>query len=281
MAADNTPEDTPEKNAGFQLMQGYFAAHLRAPDAVAAPAEIEDRRMGIYRDLIYNNIESFISGGFPVLRSIYDEARWHAMVRDFVHRHHSHSPYFLQISEEFLQYLQTERAENGECAQDPPFLLELAHYEWVELALDVSEAEFPADLAREYADHQILDWAPVASPLAWNLSYQFPVHHLGPAFQPVDPPQTPTFLVVYRNRADTVAFLEANAVTSHLLSLIQSHTGVDGADTGQQPLSGRQLLQALAGDIQHPQPEQVIDFGKDILKKLHSLDILAGFRPPR
>lgn len=270
-----TAEKTPAR-AGFQLMQGYFAAHLRAPDAVAAPAGIEDRRMGIYRDLIYNNIESFIAGGFPVLRSLYDDERWHGMVRDFVQRHQSRSPYFLQISEEFLHYLQSERAEHPASEQDPPFLLELAHYEWVELALDVSEADFPAELARDYTDEQLLDWAPVASPLAWNLSYQFPVHHIGPAFQPVDPPQVPSFLVVYRNRADTVAFLEANAVTSHLLSLIQSQAGTDGA---QQLCSGRTVLQNLAADIGHSQPEQLQAFGVDILKKLHRLDILAGFRP--
>ncbi|WP_299595957.1 DUF2063 domain-containing protein [uncultured Microbulbifer sp.] len=267
--------DQREKNekyqAGFQLMQGYFAAHLRAPQAVVAPAGIEERRMGIYRDLIYNNIESFIAGGFPVLRSIFDNERWHAMVRDFVHRHQSHSPYFLQISEEFLQYLQTERGEFTESEQDPPYMLELAHYEWVELALDVSEEEFPTGLAETYTDRQVLELSPVASPLAWNLSYQFPVHHIGPAFQPVDPPQTPTFLVVYRNRADTVAFLEANAVTSHLLSLVQSQRE-NGAATG------RELLETLAADIQHPQPEQVVEFGGDILRKLHSLDILAGFR---
>jgi len=262
--------------AGFQLMQGYFASHLRSPDTVAAPAGIEDRRMEIYRDLIYNNIESFIAGGFPVLRSIYDDARWHEMVRDFVQRHQSHSPYFLQISEEFLHYLQNERAGTPGSELDPPFLLELAHYEWVELALDVSEADFPVELAHDYTDEQVLHWAPVASPLAWNLSYQFPVHHIGPAFQPVDPPQTPSFLVVYRNRADTVAFLEANGVTSHLLSLIQSQVGTDGA---QHFRSGRSLLQTLAADIRHPQPEQLLGFGTDILKKLHSLDILAGFRP--
>lgn len=284
MAAEKTSERVNEiaagKSVSFQSVQGDFAAHLRAPESVAAPAEIEDRRMGIYRDLIYNNIESFISSGFPVLRSIYDDERWHAMVRDFVQRHQSHSPYFLQISEEFLQYLQSERADSAGSELDPPFLLELAHYEWVELALDVSEAEFPADLARDYTGEQVLNWAPVASPLAWNLNYQFPVHHIGPAFQPVEVPQTPSFLVVYRNRAETVAFLEANAVTSHLLSLIQSHAGSGEADAVGQHPSGREVLQTLARDIQHPQPEQLIEFGTDILKRLHSLDIIAGFRPP-
>lgn len=163
-------------------------------------------------------------------------------------------------------------------------MLELAHYEWVELALDVSGAEFPVDLERQYSDEQVLDWAPIPSPLVWNLSYQYPVHHIGPAYLPLELPQTPTFLVVYRNRADTVAFLEANAVTAHLLTLISEANPITDLSPGtsqgvQQALtSGRDLLQRLAADIQHPEPEQLLGFGADILKKFHALDILAGFR---
>ena len=42
----------------------------------------------IYTDLFYRNIEGFISGGFPVLRRLVDDSRWHQMVRCFVESHH-------------------------------------------------------------------------------------------------------------------------------------------------------------------------------------------------
>ncbi|MCA0892969.1 HvfC family RiPP maturation protein [Microbulbifer agarilyticus] len=262
-----------EKDAGFQLMQRYFAAHLRAPAEVAAPAGIEDRRMGIYRDLIYNNIESFISGGFPVLRSIIADDVWHAMVRDFVQRHCSHSPYFLQISEEFLHYLQNERAQSPASAQDPAFTLELAHYEWVELALDVSPEQFPKDVNVGVSVEEMLDMAPIMSPLAWSLSYYYPVHQIGPAFQPAEPGAEPTCLVVYRNREDDVGFMEANPATLHLLQLVeQAQAGASA------PQSTRQLLLQLAQDMQHPEPEQLLGFGMELVQKLHQLDIIAGFR---
>ena len=87
-------------------IQRAFAAHIREPDLHAAPAGIEDRRMKIYRELFYNNIEGFISSAFPVLRKLYSDTDWHAMVRDFVHRHQSQTPYFLVISEEVLAYLE-------------------------------------------------------------------------------------------------------------------------------------------------------------------------------
>ncbi|MEX2962916.1 DUF2063 domain-containing protein [Microbulbifer sp. TYP-18] len=243
----------------FKQAQREFAAHLRAPDEKPAPTDIEDRRLGIYRDLIYNNIENFVASGFPILRSIYSDPDWHAMVRDFVHRHASESPYFLQISEEFLHYLQSER-DPQPC--DPPFLLELAHYEWVELALDVSDAEFPADLSSQ---GDILDSILVVSPLVWSLNYRFPVHQLGPSFQPKEAPEQATFLLVYRNRKDKVGFMEANAVTARLLQLARA-----------EELSGRELIEAVGREMQHPDPEALLGFGRDLLEKLMALDIIAG-----
>jgi len=75
----------------FKKHQYEFTAHLRDPKKNAMPDGIEDRRMGIYRELLYNNIESFIASGFPVLREIYNDENWHKMVRDFFARHHKAS----------------------------------------------------------------------------------------------------------------------------------------------------------------------------------------------
>ncbi|AMX03213.1 HvfC family RiPP maturation protein [Microbulbifer thermotolerans] len=253
----------------FQSLQRAFAAHLRAPDACVAPEGIEDRRMGIYRDLIYNNIESFIADGFPVLRSVYREGggavgdeHWHAMVRDFVRHHASRSPYFLQISEEFLHYLQHER---GLRADDPPFLLELAHYEWVELALDVNEAEFPQALMQT---GDVLVQVPVVSPLVWSLNYRYPVHRIGPAYQPQEPPPEPTFLLVYRDRSDRVRFMEINAVTARLLQLLQE---------GER--NGGQVLEILAEEIGQVDQKSMLVFGRELLEKLLRIGVIAGLKP--
>ena len=103
----------PKSRPSFQQTQGAFAAHIRHPQLHQAPEHIEDRRLEIYRNLFFNNIESFLASGFPILKSLMvgnkgGEENWTNMVRDFIHRHQSHSPYFLQISEEFLAYLQQE-----------------------------------------------------------------------------------------------------------------------------------------------------------------------------
>jgi hypothetical protein len=73
----------------FTRRQYAFAANIRNPGNSPAPDDIEDRRMQIYRELFYNNVESFISGTFPVLRRIYSDADWHALVREYFSRHKS------------------------------------------------------------------------------------------------------------------------------------------------------------------------------------------------
>lgn len=241
----------------FQQTQYDFAAHLRNPLVNSAPADIEDRRMKIYRDLIYNNIESFLSSGFPILHSILEDGYWHDMVRDFVCHHQSHTPYFLEISQEFLRYLQEEREANS---KDPSFMLELAHYEWVELAMDVSTAEIPEATA-EAGD--VLSSVLAVSPLAWRLSYEYPVHRIGPEYMPDKQPEEPTFLVVYRNRDNEVKFLETNKVTARLLQLID-----------EQQTTGRAVLLTMAEELQAGDSDSVINYGEGILTKLYSLDIL-------
>lgn len=243
--------------ANFQKTQYDFAAHLRDPDLNPAPTGVEDRRMKIYRDLIYNNVESFISSGFPILRSLIDDVPWHEMIRDFISHHQSHTPYFLEISQEFLHYLQEEREGH---AGDPGFMLELAHYEWVELALDVSPEEIPESDTR--AD-ELLASIPEVSPLAWRLSYQYPVHKLGPEYQLQEPQEQATFLVVYRNRENEVKFLESNAVTIHLLQLFED-----------QDVSARDALINISEQLGYDSPDVVLTNGKRLVDQLYSLDIL-------
>lgn len=222
--------------------QMVMARYLRDPDGQPPPPGVEERRLKIYRDLIYNNIEGFISGGFPVLRSLYAEDDWHGLVRLFIDRHRCHTPYFLEISQEFLRFLM-EDFQPRPC--DPPFILELAHYEWVELALDVSEEELPEP--QPVVD--LLAGVPRLSPLAWVLAYQYPVHRIGPSFRPAEPGEG-VYLAVYRDREDKVQFMELNAATARLLELIR--------DNEQATVVA--VLQALAGEL-GMEPTALQEFG--------------------
>ena len=246
----------------FIRQQYAFAAHIRDPQRHPAPAGIEDRRMAIYRELFYNNVEGFLNSSFPVLRDIMDDDSWHALARDFFARHHCHSPLFLEIPREFLTYLDEERGERDD---DPPFMRELAHYEWVELALSIAESddETPVDSTGE-----LLDGIPVLSSLAWPLSYRYPVHRISPEFQPREPAEQATYLLVYRDPEDQVGFLKLNPVSARLFSLLQE----------QPDQAGRTLLQQIAAELQHPDPEVVIQGGSTILDDWRQHGIVRGTR---
>ena len=243
----------------FQEVQLRFAKHLRAPDVYPAPAAIEDRRIGIYRELVYNNIENFIANVFPVLRSIADDHYWHSLVRDFIHHHSCQTPYFLEISEEFLQYLMQER---GLREGDPVFLLELAHYEWIELALDVSMETIPPSSA--YPENLLLA-KPQVSPLVVCLTYQYPVHKISALYQPSEP--EPTQLVVYRNRKDKVCFMSANEITLRLLYLLQTSSSV----------CLQEQLQTIADELKHPNPLVLFNDSQQLIADLFALNVISHF----
>ncbi len=249
----------------FTHTQRAFAAHIRDPQRNGAPADVDPQRMAVYRELFFNNIEEFLSSGFPVLRSLYEDSDWRHLVRCFFAAHDCETPYFLQIAQEFLRYLEHEHRPGG---ADPPFLLELAHYEWVELALQTAEDTVnPPDLD---ADGDLLSGVPVLSPLAWPLAYRFPVHRIGPAFRPLQPGADATHLLVLRDAHDEIHFHEISAATGQLLSRMRESPRA----------TGRELLLSIATAMQHPNPESVVQAGHDMLQNLRNQGAVLGALPP-
>jgi len=242
--------------------QYQLAAHIRDPGQPPPPG-IEDRRLAIYRDLFFNSLEGLLSGNFPVIRKLLDGGAWPTLVRDFYREFHCSTPLFPELPREFIQYLQL-RAEAGR--GDPPWLPELAHYEWVELALDLSEAT-PADFAFD-ADGDLLDGVPVCSPLAWPLAYAWPVHRLSPDWRPETAPEAATFLLVQRDAGHKVRFNEISALTFRLLQRLDESPD----------LTGREQLLALAGEASAPDPMAFVASGRDMLDQLRASGVLLGTR---
>lgn len=220
--------------------------------------------MQIYNELFFNNVEGFMSSGFPVLRSIMPDEQWTRLIRDYFETHKAGTPLFPEMTREFLRYIKYERTP---AASDFPFMLELAHYEWVELALSISEQKIDVHGIKTNGD--LLDGVPVLSPLVWLLNYQFPVHKIGPDYLPEQPPGQATYLIVYRDRHDEVHFLEINPVTAHLLQLIQAQCGQ----------TTRQMLTDVAQQLAHPNPDVVIQGGLQILYDLKVRDVILGVTP--
>ncbi len=255
----------PETPSRLKTQLYGFASHLRDPALSPAPSGLEDRRLKIYRELFYNNIESLLASNFPVIRTLLGDTCWKALVRAFYREHRCHTPMFPELGREFLRYLET-RQQHGE--SDPPFLLELAHYEWVELALTLDEDEI--DAIPHERDGDLLEGVPVTSPLAWPLAYTWPVQQLRAEYQPSEPPPQPTFLLVVRNRADQVQFKAIDALGFQLMQ------GLHDNDAG---LTGRALLEALARTRAAPDVAAFVASGARMLEQLRARDAVLGTRP--
>lgn len=255
----------PDAPPRLKAQQYAFAAHLRDPAVHAAPAGLEDRRLQVYRELFYNNIQDLLANNFPVLRALLGDARWPTLVRAFYREHRCRTPLFPELGRELLRYLET-RQQRGE--PDPPFLLELAHYEWIELALALDETEL--DEVPHQRDGDLLDAVPVVSPLAWPLAYTWPVQQLRAGFEPSTPPPQPTFLLVVRGRDDRVQFKSIDAVTFQLLQAL--HDNPDG-------LAGRAVLERLALALRIEDANGFVAAGARMLEMLRTREAILGTRP--
>ncbi len=253
--------DNPRSNpvpVGFAAKQREFAAYIRDPVKNPAPAGAPAQRIAVYRELFFNNINNFLASSFPVIRTLLDDRQWVELVQDFYAQHVSKSPYFAKIPEEFIAFLQAERV----APDDLPFLLELAHYEWVEMALSIATAEPVVQVAPPSA---LADRLITLSPLAWPLAYEYPVHKIAPDYLPVQPPASATFLVVYRDVADDVHFFEVTPLTYRLLTMVESL----------QPVLAEACLRRLCSESAPVDPAAFIDAGKSLLGELVEKGIIV------
>lgn len=252
---------SPDTSADAQRALG---AYIRDPANAAAPGGIEARRLKVYRELFFNNIEGMLAGSFPVIHRILEGERWPTLVRDFYRDHPARTPLFTELAREFVRYLEARAATGADGAL--PWLASLAHYEWIELALQISELR--ADALPHDPDGDLLVGRPLVSPLAWPLEYPWPVHRIGPDFLPDAPANGPTWLLLQRDAAGDVRFQQLSAVTFRLLQRLEQHPGLDG----------RTQLTALATEATAPSMDEFIEQGAAMLQQLRRDGTICGTR---
>lgn len=232
--------------------QLQFANHLRNPVQFPAPQGVEERRLQVYRDLFFNNIANLLAGTFPVIRSILSDAQWRFLVRDFYTDHRCETPLFPWIAGEFAEYLLNERKS----AEDYPFLAELAHYEWSEIALrhTADDVEMPMRVGDK----------PVLSSRCWMLSYHYPVHRIGKDFLPQQAEGHPICLLMVCNEDDEVKFVESNPATFCLLQLL-----MDDALANMDA-----VIAQLAQEMQPENFDALVKHVQETVMHLQGLDIL-------
>lgn len=242
----------------LRAQQFAFSRHLRDPLQNPPPPGMEDRRMAVYRDLFFNNLHGLLSANFPVICQTLGDRPWRDLVRAFYAEHRSHTPLFPEIAREFIRYLQV-RAE--QVRGDPAWLAELAHYEWVELALQIADDALPTHVA----DGDLMAGVPVPSPFVWALAYTWPVAQIGPAYQPSQAPAEPSLLLVRRDSDHVIHFASLSPLVFRLWELLQP-----------QQASGRSVLQTLAAEAGVAADDDFLRQGAAMLSRMHAEGSLLG-----
>lgn len=235
-----------------------MAQHVRDPGAHAGPPGIEARRLKIYSDLVYNNLDGLLAGNFPVIRQTLGDAGWRALLHGFLARHRSHTPLFTELGRELIAHLKAE----PDAAR--PWLAELAHYEWAELGLQLRDTPVP----QHDPNGDLLDGVPLLSPLAWPLAYRWPVNRIGPAFQPVQPSIEPTLLLLRREGDGRIHFSALSPLLFRLLELVDTNADADG----------RQLMRQLASEAGQADFDGFLAEATPMLQRLRSEGVLLGTR---
>lgn len=239
----------------FQAFQSDFARHLRDPRGHTRPAGVPARASRLYRELLRNNLEGFLLACCPVTREVLGPRRWSRLVNAFFRDARCQAPWFREIPREFADWLATSTA----AATLPPWVPELVHYEWVELALDVTEAApVPHDPAGD-----LMAARPVLAPASMNLAYAWPVHRIGRAWRPRK--QHPTHLLAYRDADGAVRFMELNAVSARLVDLVAGGN-----------MTGVQACRRIAEEFACTDTDAVIRHGAQLLGQLHEAGALSG-----
>ncbi len=191
------------------------------------------RRLRVYRDLVRGALEDPLPDCFPCTHRLLDEAgAWEACVDAFIASRAVQSPYYRDINPTFVAWL----ADSAWGQDRWPFLLALAHFEWIELeVLRWPEDPAPAGLGEDPAPERraVFDGA------FRNLAYGWRVHG-STAEAPVPAPGA-AHLACFRDRDLDFRVLEVDPRSSAFLARCQEgSTAAEGAAA-----AGLDLAEAL------------------------------------
>jgi uncharacterized protein len=247
----------------FQRYQIAFTAHIRNPHANKKPVGVVDARMAVYREIVFTNLVNSVSTCFPVCRQILGNTAWEILVRQFFSQHQATTPLFREIPQQLVQFMQS-REEN------PLFIKQLAHYEWVELAV----ASLPTATQKLSKATNLMQEVPIFAP-HMLLEYDFAVHQISKKNQPKANPKSnaksnpklseKTYLLVYRNVDFVVKFIELNAMTFQLLNIIEQNN-----------MPAEPALMRLAEHVPQLAPEIILKFGAETLQDLVNQGAILG-----
>ncbi len=213
-------------NDALDIIQARFTRYLRDPVAALKPSDLPAERMQVYQDLVFRNLESLLASSFPVVQSITKPHDWETLIRGFIRDYRATTPHFPLLPQEFLSYLQGLYQGEDSLFDRYPFISELAHYEWVELDVQIAKTPQLPHVTGSIQANDVLE----LNTSAHVLAYEWPVHQIGPECLPSERPETPTFVAVFQNAKADCEFMSLTPLAALLLENIQHYDACSLAD---------------------------------------------------
>jgi hypothetical protein len=225
----------PEADAFREDPVAFAADHGLGPDDQSALVLHRDRWL-LYRDLVRTALEDPLQDAFPITRALLArDAAWAWAVDAFLASRTVSSPYYRDVAPAFVAWL----AETRWGQERWPFLLQLAHYEVLELdVVRHPDGPPPPGLLREPA----ADLVAVLDPAARNVAYGFAVQ--AATAEAPEPPSACAWLLCHRDRDGAFRVLELTPHVSALLARSQEGQALGPAaeELGLDPAAAFDLL---------------------------------------
>lgn len=216
--------------------QATFAKLVRFPD-LENSLEAEDRRLAIYRRLVFNNVFGLVSRAFKRTYALVGVEVFRSWVREFIQEGVSRTPYFSEISDEFDRWMQHHVTD--------PVVRELISYERAIIALDVDAQDAPQCRIEFSAADKIL-----LQPASRLLHFQYPVQRVTEDTAQ-RPNHEPTWLLLFRNPHNKLRFKQLSPAAFALLTLLNEGMSVEESCAQLVPVlkADQRALEAFAIDL--------------------------------
>ncbi|HAT8252078.1 TPA: hypothetical protein JA489_14375 [Legionella pneumophila] len=234
----------------LKQLQNAFSQAARGHQQTQS-SKFDERRLNIYRELLLNNLHEVVSPCFPVLLSILPNEIWWQMLKDVLKNQQIITPIFHELPLCIVNYLKAHPMPAY------PFAHELAHYEWVELEVELSE---PQKTEASTGAISLLEQTWQLSFTARLLEYNYEVDKISLDYQPKT--EAKTYLIVYQMEGD-VEFLKINELSFQLLSMMLHES-----------MSARNIIQMLCETYSQLNENELISACIPLITQLYDEQVL-------
>jgi hypothetical protein len=173
-----------------------------------------------YRRLIRNNIHNALEQAFPIAFTVLTESQWNTLVDDFHALHPAVTPQVWKLPEEFYRFV---KANGYAKTFSLPFLNDLLHFEWIEIAVHTMEDQSPAPYRSK--GNKLTD-SLVVHPEFRLIRMEYPVHIY--AAEEALQHAGDYYLLTFRTRNFDVQFIDLPALHAfYFEQIVQGKTGAE------------------------------------------------------